>query len=70
MLACAVATFGLLALFVLLVSEVVFQHFEFPLAAFVAANPAFAPTGLAQVRFVFDRTQMGGVALDDVGFRD
>lgn len=51
-------------------SEVVFQHFEFPLAAFVAANPAFDPTGLAQVRFVFDRTQMGGVALDDVGFRD
>ena len=51
-------------------SEVVFQHFECPLAAFVAANPAFDPTGLAQVRFVFDRTQMGVVALDDVGFRD
>ncbi|MBL7063855.1 MAG: hypothetical protein ISS49_06540 [Anaerolineae bacterium] len=51
-------------------SEVVFQHFEFPLAAFVAANPAFDPTGLAQVRFVFDCTRVGVVALDDVGFRD
>ena len=51
-------------------SEVVFQHFEFPLAAFVAANPAFDPTGLAQVRLVFDRTRVGVVVLDDVGFRD
>ena len=52
------------------VSEVVFQHFEFPLAAFVAGNPAFDPAGLAQVRLVFDRTRAGVVALDDVGFRD
>jgi len=49
---------------------VVFQHFELPLAAFIAANPALDPTGLAQVRLVFDRTRMGVVALDDVGFRD
>ncbi len=52
------------------VSEVVFQHFEFSLAPFAAANPAFDPTGLTQVRFVFDRTRVGAVALDDVGFRD
>ncbi len=52
------------------VSEVVFQHFEFPLAAFVAENPAFDPAGLAQVRFVFDRTRTGVIALDDVGFRN
>ena len=52
------------------VSEVVFQHFEFPLAAFIAANPAFDPAGLTQVRFVFDRTPVGVVALDDIGFRD
>jgi len=51
-------------------SEVVFQHFEFPLAAFVAVKPAFDLTGLVQVRFVFDRTPAGVVALDDVGFRD
>ncbi len=52
------------------VSEMVFQHFEFPLAAFAATNPAFDPAGLAQVRLVFDRTRVGVVALDDVGFRD
>ena len=52
------------------VSEVVFQHFEFPLAALIAANPAFDPASLAQVRFVFDRTRVGVVALDDIGFRD
>jgi len=51
-------------------SEVVFQHFEFPLAAFVAANPAFDPTSLEQVCFVFDRTRVGVVVLDDIGFRD
>lgn len=50
-------------------SEPVFQHFEFPLAAFVAANPAFEPAGLVTVRFVFDRTRAGVIILDDVGFR-
>ena len=48
----------------------VFQHFEFPLAALIAVNPALNPTDLAQVRFVFDRSQAGVVALDDIGFRD
>ncbi len=51
-------------------SEVVFQHFELPLADFAAANPAFDPAGLAQVRLIFDRTPAGTIALDDVGFRD
>ena len=51
-------------------SEVVFQHFEFPLAAFTAANPAFDPISLAQFRFVFDRTRAGVIVLDDIGFRD
>jgi hypothetical protein len=50
-------------------SEAVLQHFEFPLADFVAANPAFDPARLAQVRFVFDRTEAGIVVLDNVGFR-
>ncbi len=50
-------------------SEMVFQHFEFPLADFAAANPAFDPADLAEVRFVFDRTSAGVIALDDVGFR-
>ena len=51
-------------------SEAVLQHFEFPLADFVAANAAFDPAGLAQVRFLFDRTQAGVVVLDNVGFRN
>ncbi|HFD38772.1 MAG TPA: MFS transporter [Anaerolineae bacterium] len=50
-------------------SEVVFQHFELPLADFVAANPALDPASLVQVRFVFDRTPAAVIALDDVGFR-
>jgi len=52
------------------VSEVVFQHFECPLAAFIAENPALDPANLAQVRLVFDRTRVGAIVLDDVGFRD
>jgi len=51
-------------------SEVVFQHFEFPLESFTATNPVFDPGSLAQVRFVFDRTQVGVILLDDIGFRD
>lgn len=50
-------------------SEVVFQHFEYPLAAFVTANPAFDPSSMEQVRFIFDRTRVGVVVLDDLGFR-
>lgn len=51
-------------------SEVVFQIFDFPLSAFLAANPALDLTRLRTVRFVFDRTARGVVVLDDVGFRD
>ena len=50
-------------------SEPVLQHFEFLLADFVAANPAFDPARLARVRFVFDRTAAGVVVVDNVGFR-
>jgi len=50
-------------------SEAVLQSFAFPLADFVAVNPAFDPTGLTQVRFVFDCTEAGIVILDNVGFR-
>lgn len=50
-------------------SEVVLQHFEFSLKDFVAANPAFRPAELSQVRFVFNRTKKGVVVMDDVGFR-
>ena len=50
-------------------SEVVFQTFEFPLAAFAKENPALDPAGLAAVRLVLDRTPAGVVVLDNVGFR-
>jgi dienelactone hydrolase len=51
-------------------SEAVLQHFEFPLADFVAVNPAFDSTDLAEIRLVFDRTEAGIVVLDNVGFRN
>ncbi len=51
-------------------SEPIFQTFEFPLAAFVEADPAFDPASLTAVRFIFDRTPIGVVVLDDVGFRN
>jgi hypothetical protein len=51
-------------------SEVVFQSFEFPLAAFSKANPSFHPEKLYKVAFVFDRTPKGVVVLDDIGIRN
>ena len=51
-------------------SEPVFQSFEFPLAAFVEADPVFDPANLTTVRFIFDRTPAGVVVLDDLGFRN
>jgi len=50
-------------------AEVVFQSFEFPLAAFTTVNPAFDPASLASVRLVFDRTPAGVVVLDNLGLR-
>jgi hypothetical protein len=34
----------------------------------VAANPAFDPARLQQIRFRFDRTRTAVILLDDVGF--
>jgi hypothetical protein len=51
-------------------SEPIFQSFEFPLSAFVEANPEFDPASLTTVRFIFDRTPAGVVVLDDLGFRN
>jgi dienelactone hydrolase len=50
-------------------SEAVLQHFEFPLKDFASANPAFNSTDLAEVRFIFDRTQAGVIVLDNIGVR-
>lgn len=50
-------------------TEIVFQDFEIPLAAFTDAEPGFDPSQLSSIRFVFDREpESGVVVLDDVGF--
>jgi len=51
-------------------AEPVFQSFMFPLSAFQQANPAFDPSRLTTVRFVFNITPEGTVYLDDVGFTE
>jgi hypothetical protein len=51
-------------------SEPVYQHFEYPMAAFVEANPALELANLARVSLIFDRSAPGAVLLDDVGFGD
>jgi dienelactone hydrolase len=50
-------------------TEIVFQTFDFPLAAFTAANPALDVGTASQVHFVFDRSPAGVVALDEIGLR-
>lgn len=51
-------------------SEIVLKHFEFPLADFVAENPAFNIKALSSVRLVFDRTPEGVIVLDQLGLRE
>ena len=48
-------------------SEPLLQSYRLPLADFADEAPGFDPTSLSRVRFVFDRTPSGSVALDDVG---
>ena len=51
-------------------AEPVLQSFAVPLAAFARADPRFDPNQLSAIRFVFDRSPKGVVALDDVGLRE
>jgi hypothetical protein len=37
---------------------------------FLVQNPRFNPNGLAEIRFVFNRTPHGKIVLDDIGFED
>ena len=53
----------------MLASEMVFQNFEFALSDFTRSNPVFNPAALAEIRLVFDRTEAGTIALDEVSFR-
>jgi hypothetical protein len=48
-------------------SEVVMRRYSFPLKDFVAINPRLDLKRLRSVRFDFDRTPRGVIALDDVG---
>jgi hypothetical protein len=49
------------------VSEVVLRRYRFALKDFVAANPRLDLHSLRSVRFDFDRSPRGAIALDDVG---
>jgi dienelactone hydrolase len=48
--------------------EVVLQSFSVPLRDFARQNPAFDPTRLRTMRFVFTPTIAGTVIIDDLGF--
>ena len=50
-------------------NEVIFRRYEFPLADFVAANPAFDPARLATISFVFDVSEKGAIVVDDLSIR-
>ncbi len=52
------------------ISEMIFQSFEYPMSAFVNANPAFNPGDIKSISFIFDRTPAGVIALDNLGFRN
>ncbi len=49
--------------------EVVFQRFAIPLKDFVAQNPNLQTNKIAKIRFLFNRSDAGVVALTHVGFR-
>jgi hypothetical protein len=48
-------------------SEVVMRRYSFPLKDFVTINPRLDLKRLRSIRFDFDRTPRGVIALDDVG---
>lgn len=48
-------------------AEVVMRRYRLPLADFAAANPALDLAWLKAVRFDFDRSKRGAIALDNVG---
>ena len=48
-------------------SELVMRRYSFPLKEFLTVNPRLDLKRLRSIRFVFDRSQRGVIALDDVG---
>jgi len=49
-------------------SEVIFQHFRFPLKVFSEINPALDLMGIRKIQLVFDRSNEGVLVLDNLGF--
>ncbi len=49
-------------------TEPVFQTFELSLGGFVRANPKLDLSKLKTIRFCFDRTESGVIAIDEIGF--
>ena len=50
--------------------ELILQTYSIPLGDFTALNPALDLASLRAVRLVFDRTQAGEVAVDQIGLSD
>jgi hypothetical protein len=50
--------------------EIIPQHIEIPLKAFVEVNTDFDPAILTRIEFVFDQGEKGMIALDNIGFTD
>jgi hypothetical protein len=48
-------------------SEIVMRRYRFPLADFVRVNAKLDIAQIKQIRFEFDRSKRGAIALDDVG---
>lgn len=48
-------------------SELVWRRFAFPVRDFMAANPDLQPTALIGLRFEFDKSDAGVIAIDDFG---
>jgi hypothetical protein len=51
-------------------TEALFRRFEFPIEAFVAANPAFDANAIRRISFVFDQSAKGAIILDDLSLAD
>ena len=48
--------------------ELVLQTYVMPVADFNKVSTSFDPSRLRTVRLVFDKTQVGQVVVDDIGF--
>jgi len=47
-------------------ADTLYRRFEMPLADFLSVNPSLDVTSLARIEFIFDRSEKGAIAIDDV----